>query len=64
LKALLQRITDLPAAQGYREVLPPGELEEMVAHERTRTGIPVADAIWDGITEAAASLGILPPVEA
>lgn len=61
-EALLQRIKDSPAAQGYREVLLPGELEEMVARERTHTGIPVADAIWDRITEVAAGLGI-PPLD-
>lgn len=63
-ETLLQRIKDSPAAQGHREVLLPGELEEMVARERTHTGIPVADAIWDRITEAAAKLGIPPLDEA
>ena len=59
-EALLQRIKDSPVAQGYREVLLPGEREAAVARERTRDGIPVAEAIWTQITEAATKLGVSP----
>ena len=60
LNSLLQRIKDSPVAQGYREVLLPGEREAAVARERTRDGIPVAEAIWTQITEAATKLGVSP----
>ena len=57
-EALLQRIKDSPVAHGHREVLLPGEREGMVARERMRTGIPIADAIWAGIAKAAEGLGV------
>lgn len=58
---LLARIKDSQPAPGHGEVLLPGEREYLMARERSRTGIPVASAIWEQIAEAALAYGLTPP---
>ncbi len=55
---LLARIKASQPAQGYTEVLLPGERENVTARQRRRDGIPVAPVIWSQIAEAAATLGV------
>jgi LDH2 family malate/lactate/ureidoglycolate dehydrogenase len=45
-------------AQGFEEVLYPGEIEWLTAQKRIRTGIPVEEDTWAGIQTLAASLGV------
>ncbi|HSB69736.1 MAG TPA: Ldh family oxidoreductase [Candidatus Methylomirabilis sp.] len=47
-----------PPAQGFKEVLYPGEIEWLTTQERLRTGIPVEDDTWTEIQELAASAGV------
>lgn len=63
-EALLQRIKDSQPAQGFQEVLLPGEIEERTASQRRRDGIPVDSGIWRQIEEAAAQVGVGPIVSA
>jgi LDH2 family malate/lactate/ureidoglycolate dehydrogenase len=53
-----QRVRAVPPAPGYDEVLAPGDMEARSRAERRRNGIPVAEHIWQNITELAASLGL------
>ena len=45
-------------AQGFAEVLYPGELEWRTAQERLRSGIPIENETWAQIQELAASMGV------
>ena len=47
-----------PPADGFDEVLLPGEPEERMAAERLRNGIPIDDNTWTQLTEAAEKVGI------
>ena len=44
-------------AEGFQEVLLPGEFEFNTARRRREAGIDIPDATWGGIVEIAASLG-------
>ena len=46
---------------GFDEVLVPGEPELISAEKRRRDGIPIDDAAWEQIAEAAAALGVTIP---
>lgn len=54
----LRRIKDIPPARGFSEVLLPGEPERRSKEERSRDGIPVAEATWNAIVETGKSLGV------
>ena len=56
--AVLERITSVPPAHGFDEVLLPGAPEARARAEREEHGIPVADTTWDAVTEAARGLGV------
>jgi len=43
-----------PAAEGFSQVLAPGEPEHRCAQERAKTGIPLDEAVWNELT------GLLP----
>src|SRR6478736_4175408 len=45
-------------AEGFSEVLLPGEIELRTRKERIANGIPVPDSIWNGITALADELGV------
>jgi len=59
--ALCDRIKAVPPAEGFDEVLLPGEPEYRTAERRRKEGIPVDEATWGWLTEAAAQLGVTPP---
>lgn len=44
-------------AEGFKEVLLPGEFEFNTARRRREKGIDIPDATWSGIVEIASSLG-------
>jgi LDH2 family malate/lactate/ureidoglycolate dehydrogenase len=45
-------------AQGFKEVLYPGEIEWLRTQERLRTGIPIEDDTWAEIQKLAASVSV------
>jgi LDH2 family malate/lactate/ureidoglycolate dehydrogenase len=51
-------ITDSTPAEGFDEVLLPGDLEKRTALERSTDGIPIPDATWAELTQLADSLGV------
>lgn len=55
---VLQRIKKVRPAEGFKEVLLPGEPERLSAEARMREGIPVADTTWNQIVEAGKSVGV------
>lgn len=55
---VLQRIKGIRPAQGFDEVLLPGEPESRSAKERLKDGIPVADTTWQQIVEGGKSVGV------
>ncbi len=59
--ALCQRVKAVPPATGFEEVLLPGEPERRTAERRRAEGIPVNEATWRQLTEAAAALGVSVP---
>ena len=54
----LRRIKDVPPAPGFDEVLLPGEPEFRAREQRTREGVAVPEATWDGLVEAGRSVGV------
>jgi LDH2 family malate/lactate/ureidoglycolate dehydrogenase len=55
---VLQRVKKMRPAQGFDEVLIPGEPESRSASARLKEGIPVADTTWQQIIEGAKSVGV------
>src|SRR5206468_12004268 len=55
---LLEAIRSSPAEAGGAGVVIPGEPETAAADRREREGIPVGDAAWSTIVEAAQSVGV------
>lgn len=47
LQAYLQEIRDMPPAQGFGEVLIPGERGRACRVKRLEDGVPLPDALWD-----------------
>ena len=45
-------------AQGFKEVLYPGEIEWLTRQERLRTGIPIEQDTWTELQKVAASVGV------
>ena len=56
--ALLDWVRSAPLAVGAAEILIPGEPEARMERQRRAGGIPVEDATWRQIREAAAEVGI------
>lgn len=56
--ATLRRVKAIPPAPGVSEVLLPGEPEQRSKAERLKNGIPIAEATWNAIVEAARGLGL------
>jgi uncharacterized oxidoreductase len=54
---VLQRVKKVRPAQGFEEVLLPGEPESRSAAARMKEGIQVAEATWEQIQEAAKQVG-------
>jgi LDH2 family malate/lactate/ureidoglycolate dehydrogenase len=57
-------IKSSPPADGFEEVLLPGEPEFRKAESRARTGITIDDKIWEKTLSCAESLGVKWPAEA
>ncbi len=55
---VLQRIKRIKPAQGFDEVLLPGEPEMRSAQARLTEGIPVADTTWEQIVEGGKAVGV------
>ena len=57
-EAYLQKVKDVPPADGFDRVMLPGEPEFQTTRERERNGIPIPEPVWAEISEAAAKLGV------
>jgi len=58
---LVKRIKRVKPAEGFREVLLPGELEERVFRERLEKGIPLDEKTVEELRRVAEKLGVEPP---
>ena len=58
---LLQGIKSLPPAEGFTEVLVPGELENRVKAERMANGIPLPEGTVANLRVVSANLGVTMP---
>ena len=56
--AMAQRTRDVPPAPGFDSVKLPGDPEVQTRETRRQEGIPIEEAIWDSIVEAANSVGV------
>ena len=55
---LLQKLKDTPAAEGFEEVMIPGEPESRMEKNRSVEGIPIPDEIWEAIQATARQVGV------
>lgn len=58
VEELLLRIKSVRPAQGFEEVLLPGEPEARSYEQRIREGIPLPDSVWAELTGLAVELGV------
>ena len=56
-----ERVKSAPPADGFEEVLLPGEKSHRVREHRLRAGMPVDESAWEQITSVAAELGVALP---
>jgi LDH2 family malate/lactate/ureidoglycolate dehydrogenase len=56
--SFLDELKAVPPAEGFAEVMLPGEPERRCAAERAAAGIPVPDAVWSSVAAAARSVGL------
>jgi uncharacterized oxidoreductase len=56
--ALCDRAAAVPPAAGFEQVLLPGEPEHRTAARRRAEGVPMDDATWAQLVQAAAELGV------
>ena len=54
-------VKDTPLAEGFTEVLYPGEIEYRTEQQRRRDGIPIEDETWRQLTGLAAASGLAIP---
>jgi len=47
-----------PPAEGFKEVLYPGEIEHRRERDRRANGIPIEDATWDALRKLAEGYGV------
>jgi ureidoglycolate dehydrogenase (NAD+) len=59
---LLRDLHASETAEGFERVYAPGEIEQLRAAERLRTGVPIATAVVRELSAIGATLG-LPPLE-
>ena len=55
---LMRRVKEAPPAEGFDEVLLPGEPETRSFRERARHGIPLPDPVWDDLRGLAEEMGV------
>jgi LDH2 family malate/lactate/ureidoglycolate dehydrogenase len=58
MDTLVERVRACPKAQGFDEILLPGEMEAREEEKRTRSGIPYASAEIEALQEEAARAGV------
>lgn len=58
METFVNRIKSQPRAEGFDEILIPGEPEERKAQERLRTGIPLTKEVINSLVSAGNTLGI------
>ena len=63
LASLAQSIKAEPRAEGFDEILMPGERGTREYEKRMREGIPIAAKTWAEVNELATKLGVAPPQE-
>lgn len=59
--ALAEAVKQQPRADGFDEILVPGERGDAVLTERRHNGVPVPRNQWNALVEVADSLGVEPP---
>lgn len=59
VEELLARIKSVQPAQGFEEVLLPGEPEARSYAQRIEEGIPLPDSVWEELTGLALELGVV-----
>jgi LDH2 family malate/lactate/ureidoglycolate dehydrogenase len=64
IDSLVERVRAAPRAEGFSEILLPGEPEDRMESERRRTGIPYAAAEIAALQQEAKRAGIQPLVVA
>ena len=58
---LIDAVKALPKADGFDEIYVPGEIEENIAAERMRDGIPLPPGTVVKLVEAGKDFGVAPP---
>ena len=61
IQKLADWVKSSPLMPGVKKIYVPGEVEEESRHRRLAEGVPVEEATWDAISEAAAELGVALP---
>jgi len=56
--SVFEKVRATPPADGFDQVLIPGEPERRSADRRRKEGIPVAEDTWGAVTKTAAELGV------
>jgi LDH2 family malate/lactate/ureidoglycolate dehydrogenase len=55
---MIDQVKAVPPAEGFREVMVPGEPEQRERQRREAEGVPVAEATWTAIQTTAQELGV------
>jgi LDH2 family malate/lactate/ureidoglycolate dehydrogenase len=58
VESLWRQVSSIPAAEGFQEVLVPGELELRTERKRRAEGIPLYDEDWTAIVQGLARAGL------
>ena len=58
MTAFQDEVRAIPPAEGFDEVVVPGDLEARARADRRANGIPLLDDVWDSLVETAKSLGV------
>ncbi len=61
VRAFLDAVTDSPPAEGFDEVLAPGEPEQRSRAEKLANGVDVLIAVWRQLADAAEKVGVALP---
>jgi LDH2 family malate/lactate/ureidoglycolate dehydrogenase len=54
----IEYLKETPRAEGFDEILYPGELEDRIRHERLRDGIDIDDATWGALEALKNEVGV------
>lgn len=57
VQGFVKYLKETPPAEGFKEVLYPGEKEYYTRQQRTSEGIPIEDSTWNRLTELAEKYG-------